>query len=74
MLREEKIWLADNEAGEPVYMEPKMANRHGLVAGATGTGSRKRRQRNGQGNGKGKSTKEKDRQSGEQHHGRHDRP
>lgn len=38
MLREEKIWLADNEAGEPVYMEPKMANRHGLVAGATGTG------------------------------------
>ena len=38
MLREEKIWLANNEAGEPVYMEPKMVNRHGLIAGATGTG------------------------------------
>ena len=23
---------------EPVYLEPKMANRHGLIAGATGTG------------------------------------
>ena len=38
MLREEKIWIANNEAGEPVYLEPRMANRHGLVAGATGTG------------------------------------
>ena len=38
MLREEKIWIANNEAGEPVYLEPKMANRHGLIAGATGTG------------------------------------
>ncbi|MDO4870170.1 MAG: DUF853 family protein [Bacillota bacterium] len=38
MIREDKIWIANNEAGEPVYLEPKMANRHGLVAGATGTG------------------------------------
>jgi len=38
MLREEKVWLANNAADEPVYLEPKMANRHGLIAGATGTG------------------------------------
>ena len=38
MLREDKIWLANNTADEPVYLEPKMANRHGLIAGATGTG------------------------------------
>ena len=31
-----KVWLATGEA--PVYMEPSMANRHGLIAGATGTG------------------------------------
>ena len=38
MLRENKIWIGNNEAGEPVSIVPKMANRHGLVAGATGTG------------------------------------
>ena len=38
MLRESKIWIGNNDAGQPVFMEPKMANRHGLVAGATGTG------------------------------------
>ncbi len=38
MIREGKIWIANNESGEPVYMLPKMANRHGLIAGATGTG------------------------------------
>ena len=32
----EKIWLATG--GERVYLEPSMANRHGLIAGATGTG------------------------------------
>ena len=32
----EKIWLATGE--ERVYLEPAMANRHGLIAGATGTG------------------------------------
>lgn len=31
-----KIWLATGE--QPVYLEPGMANRHGLIAGATGTG------------------------------------
>ena len=33
---EHKVWLATGEA--PVYLEPSMANRHGLIAGATGTG------------------------------------
>lgn len=31
-----KIWLATGE--NRVYLEPKMTNRHGLIAGATGTG------------------------------------
>jgi DNA helicase HerA-like ATPase len=30
------IWLAKNE--NPIYMLPSMANRHGLICGATGTG------------------------------------
>lgn len=38
MIRDGKIWLANTENGEPVYLLPKMANRHGLIAGATGTG------------------------------------
>ena len=38
MIRDNKIWIANNDAGEPVCMLPQMANRHGLVAGATGTG------------------------------------
>lgn len=33
---EHKIWLATGE--NRVYLEPSMANRHGLIAGATGTG------------------------------------
>ncbi|MBR4979024.1 MAG: DUF853 family protein, partial [Clostridia bacterium] len=33
---EGKIWLATGE--NRVYLEPSMANRHGLIAGATGTG------------------------------------
>ena len=36
MLYEQKIWVGT--AGEPVFLLPKMANRHGLIAGATGTG------------------------------------
>ena len=32
-----KIWLCQNDKGG-IYMYPKMANRHGLIAGATGTG------------------------------------
>ncbi len=31
-----KVWLATG--AEPIYLEPSMANRHGLIAGATGTG------------------------------------
>ena len=31
-----KIWLATSD--HPIYLEPVMANRHGLIAGATGTG------------------------------------
>ena len=31
-----KIWLATGQT--PIYLEPSMANRHGLIAGATGTG------------------------------------
>ncbi|MBQ2432701.1 MAG: DUF853 family protein, partial [Peptococcaceae bacterium] len=31
-----KIWLATGD--DRVYLEPGMANRHGLIAGATGTG------------------------------------
>ena len=30
------LWIATSE--EPIYLVPKMANRHGLIAGATGTG------------------------------------
>ena len=33
---EHKIWIATGET--PIYIEPGMANRHGLIAGATGTG------------------------------------
>lgn len=36
MLYEQKIWVGT--AGEPVFLLPQMANRHGLIAGATGTG------------------------------------
>ena len=31
-----KVWLASGS--QPVYLVPSMANRHGLIAGATGTG------------------------------------
>ena len=33
---EHNVWLATVET--PIYLEPSMANRHGLIAGATGTG------------------------------------
>ena len=32
------VWLGVNDKGEKIELLPKMANRHGLVAGATGTG------------------------------------
>ena len=38
MYKDGKIWVANNENGENIFLLPKMANRHGLVAGATGTG------------------------------------
>ena len=34
--QEHKVWIATGET--PIYLEPSMANRHGLIAGATGTG------------------------------------
>ena len=37
MLNEGKIWFGKAEE-EKVYALPKMANRHGMIAGATGTG------------------------------------
>ena len=37
MYNEEKIWIAQS-GEEKVCIIPKMANRHGLIAGATGTG------------------------------------
>lgn len=36
MYADRKIWLAQSEKG--LYLLPSMANRHGLIAGATGTG------------------------------------
>ena len=38
MLKDGKVWIAQNDNGENIFILPKMANRHGLVAGATGTG------------------------------------
>jgi len=36
MYAKDKIWIGKGTA--PVYLLPQMANRHGLIAGATGTG------------------------------------
>lgn len=36
MYSENMIWMAKNDA--PIYLLTQMANRHGLIAGATGTG------------------------------------
>lgn len=36
MLSKDKIWIGKGNI--PVYLLPNMANRHGLIAGATGTG------------------------------------
>jgi DNA helicase HerA-like ATPase len=36
MLYEQKIWVGTDK--EPVFLLPQMANRHGLISGATGTG------------------------------------
>ncbi|HPJ03187.1 MAG TPA: DUF853 family protein, partial [Candidatus Limiplasma sp.] len=37
MIIDGKLWVGTAEH-TPVCLEPKMANRHGLIAGATGTG------------------------------------
>ena len=37
MLKDGKIWIGTGKNG-PVFLLPSMANRHGLIAGATGTG------------------------------------
>jgi len=36
MYADSRIWMAHD--GERIYLHPEMANRHGLIAGATGTG------------------------------------
>ena len=36
MYSDNKVWIAKSD--KPVYLLPGMANRHGLIAGATGTG------------------------------------
>jgi DNA helicase HerA-like ATPase len=38
MLKDSKIYMAQSFEGKELYILPKMANRHGLIAGATGTG------------------------------------
>ena len=38
MYKDGKVWLGLNDAGEEICLLPGKANRHGLVAGATGTG------------------------------------
>ena len=36
MYSDKKVWIAQSDKN--VYLHPAMANRHGLIAGATGTG------------------------------------
>ena len=38
MIKDGKIWVANTAEGQSLCLLPGMANRHGLVAGATGTG------------------------------------
>jgi DNA helicase HerA-like ATPase len=38
MIKDGKIWAGNTQNSENVFILPKMANRHGLIAGATGTG------------------------------------
>ena len=38
MILDGKIWVASKEDGERIFLTPKLANRHGIIAGATGTG------------------------------------
>ena len=38
MIRDGKVWIGNTEDGQALTILPRMANRHGLIAGATGTG------------------------------------
>ena len=38
MLKDGTIWVANDGEGAPLTIRPEMANRHGLITGATGTG------------------------------------
>ncbi|MBO6011708.1 MAG: DUF853 family protein [Oscillospiraceae bacterium] len=38
MFSDRKIWIGQSDSKENIYLYPSMANRHGLIAGATGTG------------------------------------
>ena len=38
MVRDGKVWIANSDSGENLFLLPGMANRHGLIAGATGSG------------------------------------
>ena len=38
MFTEKKLWLAQSDTNQNLFLLPRMANRHGLIAGATGTG------------------------------------
>ena len=38
MFSDQKIWIGQSDSKENIYLYPSMANRHGLIAGATGTG------------------------------------
>ncbi len=38
MTTQEQIVLGGNKAGQQIFLDPAMANRHGLISGATGTG------------------------------------
>ena len=37
MYKDEKFWIATDQ-GEPLYLLPRLANRHGIITGASGTG------------------------------------
>ena len=36
MKKENKLWIAGSQT--PCILQPQMANRHGIITGATGTG------------------------------------
>ena len=36
MLKDNQLYVAHSD--KPLFLVPKMSNRHGLIAGATGTG------------------------------------